>query len=330
MQHTPRNLKRTALHNALGLALTSASMSANALLTTTTVLAFDPGVVGAAISPAAIGPSWFSTEVSPFVTIYTGIQTGQDGGIHIGVTQDTNGHASHIGTEIDGTPLHSGVGGIDDEWGFYYNAGFHFTTIAVTVVSDFGATKTLDFSGWNVTWRGIPTINMGGGIQDCGTASDGKCVDNANNDLFGTFDNGTGLATITCSSSSCSVTSTFILSYNARVPQADPSGFGGTPYGVHLEGHIGTTTTTSAPTTTAAASTTTTAASTTTTVAATTTTTLPPDDDIDDTDDSDSDRDSDTDDTGDTDDTDDSDSDRDSDSDEPVDPSGNRHIAIKS
>ncbi len=239
MQHTTRHLKRTALRNALGLALGCTSLNAGALLTTTAVLAFDPGIVGQTSNdPAGAGASWFSVVFSPTVTSYTGMQVGQDGGIQIGVIQDTNGHASHLGTNTDGTALHSGVGGIDDEWGFLYNAGMHFTTVPVTVVSDFGATKTLDFSGWNATWNGIPAINMGGGFQDCGTTSDGICVNSSGVDIAGTYDNGTGLATITCSSASCSASSTFTITYNATVPQADPSDFGGVDWGWNLEGSI--------------------------------------------------------------------------------------------
>ncbi len=247
MEHTPCNLKRTVLQNALGLALAGSSMSASALLTTTSVLAFDPGYIGYIPNdPTGAGASWFSLQVSPYTVVYAGLQVGQDGGLHIGVTQDTNGHASHSGTiefppppnSIGGEwPLHSGVGGIDDEWGFWYSAGMHFTTVPVTVVSDFGATKTLDFSGWNITWNTF-TMDLGGGLQDCGTSTDGVCVDNFNNDLSGTFDNGTSLATITCSNASCSDTSTFTLDYSAIVPTANLSGFGGTPYGLHLQGHI--------------------------------------------------------------------------------------------
>ncbi len=241
MNRPLQHLKRTAVQTAVGLVLGGGvCLSAGAVLTSTTVLAFDPGVVGGNANDAtAAGPSWFSMKVNPYTVVYTGIQTGGDGGIHIGVTQDTNGHNGHAGTfGTFGTPLHSGVGGIDDEWGFYYNAGLHFTTVAVTVVSDGGATKTLDFSGWNVTWNTIPAINMGGGFQDCGTSTDGICVDPFSTDHSGTFDNGTQLATITCADASCSASSTFTLTYDAIVPAGDPSGFGGTPYGVHLEGSV--------------------------------------------------------------------------------------------
>ncbi len=242
MRHTTCNLKRAALQNALGVALGCTSLNANALLTTTTVLAFDPGIVGgAANNLTGVGPSWFSRKIGPYTTIYTGMQPGQDGGLQIGVTQDTNGHSTyHIGADDFGIPLHSGVGGIDDEWLFdEYWAGLHLTTVPVTVVSDFGATKTLDFSGWSMIWGGRPSLSLGGGVQDCGTTSDGICVRfSGYPDIAGTYDNGTGLATITCSDASCSDTSTFTLTYNAVFPQADISGYGGVPYGLHLQGSI--------------------------------------------------------------------------------------------
>ncbi len=230
---------RTALNAAILVAMGAMVTSANAELTTGTILAFDDSPVGGtANDPEGAGASYFTMAVSPGTVIFTGLQKGQDGGLVMGLTQDTNGHASHPGTTSLGLPLHSGVGGPDDEWGFYYNAGLHFTTVAVTVVSDGGATKTLDFSGWNVTWNGIPAINMGGGFQDCGTSTDGVCVDSFGFDHSGTFDNGTQLATITCSTASCSATSTFTLDYEAIVPVGDVSGFGGVPYTVHWEGVV--------------------------------------------------------------------------------------------
>ncbi len=247
MQHTTCNLKRAVLQNALGVALGCTSLNASALLTSTTVLAFDPGnsinpgYTGSppGYSPGEAGDSWFSIKANPVVTLYWGLQPGQDGGLQIGVTQDTNGHASHPGVDSLGLPLHSGVGGIDDEWGFYYNVGLHFTTVPVTVVSDFGATKTLDLSGWNMTWNGIPAQPLGGGIQDCGTSTDGVCVrDSGYPDIAGTYDNGTGLATITCANASCSNSSTFTLDYAAVFEQGDITGAGGALYGLHLEGVI--------------------------------------------------------------------------------------------
>ena len=69
---------------------------------------------------------------------------------------------------------------------------------------------------------------MGGGIQDCGTNTDGICVTSTGVDIAGVFDNGTGEATVTCVAGTdgvadCSVGDTYALDYEARVPQADPS-----------------------------------------------------------------------------------------------------------
>ena len=48
----------------------------------------------------------------------------------------------------------------------------------------------------------------------------------------------TGIATMACSTSSCSSGSTFTLDYFAHVPVGDPSGHGGTGYNLHLEGVV--------------------------------------------------------------------------------------------
>ncbi len=131
------------------------------------------------------------------------IAPGLDGGIIIGVMQDTNGHATHGGA------AHVGVGGIDAEWAYYGYTGMHFTTVPVVVVNDYGVTKDLDFSGWSVTWNGMDTP-LGG----------------------------SGLATITCSSVSCSAGNTFVLDYNTFVPPTNPGAFSNILYKVHLEGVV--------------------------------------------------------------------------------------------
>ena len=87
----------------------------------------------------------------------------------------------------------------------------HSTTSAITEVSP----GSLDFSGWNIDWNNI-LIDLGG---DAGAGD-------------------TSLATIICSSPSCSVNDTYVLEYFAHVPQPDPSGKGGVFYTVHLEGVI--------------------------------------------------------------------------------------------
>jgi hypothetical protein len=109
---------------------------------------------------------------------------------------------------------------IDEPWGFFGNTGMHYTmgTAVTEVGSHTGNTAELDFSGWTVTWNGIPVIPMGG--------------DSVN------FTEDTGKALITCSTDSCSVSSTYVLDYEAHVPIGDASGFGGVKYTLHLEGHV--------------------------------------------------------------------------------------------
>ncbi|MCK4951266.1 MAG: VPLPA-CTERM sorting domain-containing protein [Gammaproteobacteria bacterium] len=117
------------------------------------------------------------------------------------------------------------VPGITEPWNFFGNTGMHLTSSPITVIdndvnNDGGLTKTLDFSGWSITWNGIPTIPLGSGSSAWGTGF------------------GDGIAQITCSDASCSLSSTYTLDYYAKVPLNDPSGFGGVGYQVHLEGVV--------------------------------------------------------------------------------------------
>lgn len=222
-------MKKSTLAAAIGLAMGGAALSAQAALTNSTILAFAPGNVGTFNSAAGAGASYFVMNYGAF----TGMQAGTDGGIHIGAAQPLlPGVASHGGAPWGGTYT-SDIGSIDTGWGFFNNTGLHFTSSAVTMTADNGFTKSLDFSGWRVSWNGIPSINMGGGSQVV-SAYNSKTKTTA----YTTYNNGTGLATITCSQSSCSNSSSFTLDYAAVVPQGDPSGFGGVPYSVHLTGDI--------------------------------------------------------------------------------------------
>ena len=132
------------------------------------------------------------------------ISIGMNEGIRIGAIQTSSGSHS-------GAPNGSELPTIDTPWQFSGNTGMHSTTSAITEVSP----GNLDFSGWNVDWNGI-LIDLGGDVG----AGD------------------TSLATITCSSSSCSVNDTYVLEYFTHVPQPDLSGKGGVFYTVHLEGVI--------------------------------------------------------------------------------------------
>lgn len=145
---------------------------------------------------------------------------GPDGGIIIGRTQGTNGHQSHSGSP------HPGVGGLDNEWGFFNNAGMHFTTTAITQLS----ATTVRMSGWTVTWNGIPAIAMGTGAWAHAT---GGTAATMHAGATGTFSNGVGNFTWDGTNGGA-----YTLDYRATVPANDPSGFGGVRYELHLEGTV--------------------------------------------------------------------------------------------
>jgi hypothetical protein len=229
-------MNKSVLAAAVGLALGGAALSAQASFTSTSVLAFDSGNVGNYTSAAGAGASYFTMIVdSKGTVLYTGMQVGTDGGLVIGTSQTLGGSASHGGLPYDnpaspyyGMGYTTDHGPIDMGWGFFGNTGLHFTSSATSITAGGGNSgTTLDFSGWRVTWNGIASINMGGGMQ---------VVTSKTGDT--TLDNGSGLATITCSNASCGAGSTWSLDYAAVVPVGDASGFGGTPYTVHLSGTV--------------------------------------------------------------------------------------------
>jgi len=174
------------------------------------------------------GGSFFAMDANGSGTFTPAERVGEfEGtqGIRIGQVQST-------GTSHGGLPTGTEGGTIDDAWNFFKNTGLTFTASAVTG----DTTSGLAFSGWRVTWSGIPSINMGGGSQDCGTSSDGICFNTATStDIAGTYNNGTGLATFSWNG----IYGTgYTLDYSAVVPQADASGFGGVPYALHLLGTV--------------------------------------------------------------------------------------------
>ncbi|MHB8471241.1 MAG: VPLPA-CTERM sorting domain-containing protein [Gammaproteobacteria bacterium] len=220
-------MKKTTLAIAVTMALGGLSFNTQAALTTGSLLAYTNGNVGNFDNAAAAGPSWFSMQLGPTSIAYTGLQVGLDGGVKIGISQPLpTGVHSHSGNPYGGSYT-SDIGAIDTGWSFLGNTGLHFTTTPINVVTDNGTTKTLDFSGWRMSWNGISSMNWGGGTQVV-TGSAGST----------TYNNGTGLATITCSTSSCSNGSTFTLDYTAIMAHNDPSDFGGVPYALHLTGHV--------------------------------------------------------------------------------------------
>jgi hypothetical protein len=154
----------------------------------------------------------------------TGLSEGLDGIIIGSLQPNVGGHGGSVtGTE---------GGTIDDAWGFFGQTGVHRTTSAITG----STTAGLNLSGWAVSWNSIANIPMGGGFQNCGTATDGICqVTPTTTDISGTFDNGTGLATFLWSGT---YGDSYTLDYTARVPQGDPSNFGGVLYALHLVGTV--------------------------------------------------------------------------------------------
>ncbi len=221
------NMKKTVLSTSIILAMGGISTSVHAALVTGSLLTIEAG-------------SNFTIGNPPAGLVFgANLSSGTQGGLIIGQAQGIDpAHPSHPGSP------HSSQGRLDQEWEIGGSSGQSFTTTGPTVLTDSGATKTLDFSGWTLDWNaGIPHMNLGGGFQDCGTTTDGIClrppgVGPAFRDVGGTFDNGTGIATITCSTSSCSNSSTYTLTYTAIVPQADPSNFGGATYNLTLTGHV--------------------------------------------------------------------------------------------
>lgn len=138
--------------------------------------------------------SKFGMEVSPGNTIFTSVT--QHNPITIGVTQA--GGATH-----SGPPNGSETLAIDNAWSFFGNTGLHYTTTGVT---DYG-NGTMNFSGWRVSWNGLASINMGGGLPATFTW-DGEYGHN------------------------------YTLTYLAVVPLGDPSGFGGVNYSLSLTGKV--------------------------------------------------------------------------------------------
>lgn len=254
-------MKKSTLAKAVGLTLGMASFGAHAALTSSAVLEFNAGVTTCVsndcpnLGTDVTAGSWFGMDANGNGSIQSGEKTAiaPHDGIHIGFAQPATGSHSgapfgsansytgtnliQIGMDSANNPIYLSDGngnnitatttenpGVDEPWSFFGNTGMDFTTKAVTVVNDAGTKKFLDFSGWTVTWNGIPAIPMTTGAWGIGT------------NFFG---GGNGVARILCSSNTCSQTSTFTLDYFATVPLNDPSGFGGVKYTLHMEGHVG-------------------------------------------------------------------------------------------
>jgi len=172
------------------------------------------GVFGGGINPT--GGSFFLLGSGLAL-----INAGSDGGITEGIAQastQANGPgvpmaAQPIGLMTSGVTAPAGVGQADggpsgDNWLFSGNFG--------QIVSGGAGISRTDFSNIAVAWGEVANIPMGAG--------------SATNPFTGatqtglTFtDNGDG---------------TYSADYGASVPAGDPSGFGGAPWFLHLEGNI--------------------------------------------------------------------------------------------
>ena len=198
-------IKNMVINTVMVSSLGVVSMNADAALTTGTLLSINAGQFTCTLGPSCDGPylgvtgSWMALDIYGDGVIDPVDQAplipGTDGGIILGQTQ---------------------MPGEIDDWTYLAVTGNgHYTTSPINVVNDMGATKELDFSGWNYQFNGF-----GGPVGD---------VDNFGDSL---------LATISCETAACAHGEAFTLEYTAHIPVGDPVGFGGVLYGLHLEGTI--------------------------------------------------------------------------------------------
>ena len=166
-----------------------------------TLLTIDYGFDGAKsyFTMAASTAGLTTTNLRSTKTDGTPNPNATDGGILL-LTAQPAGNGSHTGHPNFTTDFNS----LDRPWSFFGNTGEHFQDLSAGGISVDPDLGTANMSGWRVSWNGIPSINMGTGPT-------------------GTF---------------TQVGSKYTLTYLATVPTGDPSGFGGVPYGLHLEGRV--------------------------------------------------------------------------------------------
>ena len=214
-------MKKSVITSAIVAAMGGISMSAQAALTSSTVLNFNAGTpivtgclagslntantsctLGAGLNVTDMSGSYFTMDTNGNGTADISEKNGisENNGVHIGSVQSSSGQ--HTGG-IDGSESPT----VDNPWNFNGNTGMHTVNSAITDNGD----GTLDFSGWGVNW-GLngpsgadgPTIPMGGD------------------------------ATITCDTAACADGESYVLDMAVHVPAA----FTSVPYTIHLEGTI--------------------------------------------------------------------------------------------
>ncbi len=187
-------MNKSTLAVALGLTLSAASIGANAALVNGSILNIGAGSIS-------------EMEASPGFYLTTTIV--HNNGVILGTAQPASG--SH-----NGLPNGTETPGIDKPWAFGANTGMDYTATPTNVLTAAGNTADVDFSGWTLTWNGIPSIPMAGGA-------------------WGT--NANGVANVTCGVD-CGNGDTYSLYYTATVPANHPSGFGDVKYRLTLQGTV--------------------------------------------------------------------------------------------
>ncbi len=191
------------------------STTASAALASDGVLNFDAGVASGNYGSILSG-SYFGMDFNGDGSITPGERNAisQNEGLVLGSSQVASGsHGGEPGCISDGITCTAGDNGsvtptVDNPWPFLGNTGMHGSSSPTLVTVTGTNTADIDFSGWFMTWNGIPNINLGG-----------------------------GLASVVCAVD-CAIGDTYVLDYSAIIPQADPSNFGGALYALHLEGTV--------------------------------------------------------------------------------------------
>jgi hypothetical protein len=210
-------LNKKYLAISLGISTSMFTMTSEAALSSSALLAFDAGIpVYDLVDGYLIGiheGSYFSVDTNddgffmPNESIP--LSPGTDGGLLIGQSQ-----VATIPTGLTGTVISP----FDAPWQFFGDYGAHQSNSPMNILADDGnGNVLLDFSGWGVTWNGIPNINLGGDVANFPTEN--------------------GMASLICGQD-CSAGDSFVLDYLAHVPLNDPTGFGGVPLKLHLEGTV--------------------------------------------------------------------------------------------